>query len=171
MELEMRKEAMEGVKAKQQKGVTLVEMAAVVGLLLILVAIGTVVWVSQTERALRNSVAHSTRDLITVMKIYRTDNGDYPPGTVLDPLYPYTNVTQLIKDYQSIAIERAGAAVCLDGLLKGIKNKYHVALCAETDDAGAVKYKTTSQPACCWEGTAPVDCTNAANWYPCKDKM
>lgn len=156
-------------KNMKQKGVTLIEMAAVVGLLLILVSIGTVIWVNQADRAFRNAVVHSTRDIVTIMKIYRTDNGDYPPGPGLGPLMPYTNITTLVKDYQVLSIVKTGSAVCLEGLLNGIQPRYNTILCAETDDAAAVKYKSATMPGCCWEKTTV--CSTAANWYPCKDKM
>lgn len=160
----------------KQRAVTMVEMAVVVGVILIMVAIGTVVWNSMSDRALRNSVAYSTRDLITALKMYRTDNGDYPPAAACcNPLLiatnqPYTNVTTLMKDYQALTLVKVGNAVCLQGLLKGIQPNYFTALCAEPDDAGAAEYQAANQPACCWT-KGSVDCSNAANWYKCASKM
>ena len=166
--------------SKKQNGVTLVEMAVVVSLILIMVAIGTAVWNGMSERSFRNSVVYSTRDLVTALKMYRTDNGDYPPaGVCCNPLLshppgeltlPYTNVTTLKKDYQVLTLVKTGYAVCLQGLLKNLQPNYFAALCADTDDAGAAEYKSANQPSCCWT-KGGVDCSNAANWYKCAKKM
>lgn len=165
---------------KCNTGVTLIEMAVVIALILIMVSIGTVVWNSMSERSLRNSVVYSTRDLVTALKMYRTDHGDYPlaeaccnallshpPGELA---LPYTNVTTLKKDYLALTLIKTGNAVCLQGQIKNISNKYFVALCPETDDAGSAEYQTANQPACCWT-KGGLDCSSAANWYKCATKM
>lgn len=165
-------EAMQNMKFfKRQNGVTLVEMAVVVSLILIMVAIGTVVWNNMSDRALRNRVIYSTRDLGTAVKMYRAENGDYPPsGGDFSFIYPYTNVTAVTKDYQSLTLTIvSGSYACFSGILKNIPNTYEVGLCMETDDAAGAKYKSSNQPACCWNKTAT--CSSAANWYKCASKM
>ncbi len=157
--------------SRRQRAVTMVEMATVIGLILIMVAIGTAIWMNQSDRAYRNAVAYSTRDLGTAVKMYRAEIGNYPPsGGDFSPFYSYTNVTSIVSQYKAVTLTVTASYSCFSGILKNIQPNYEVALCMEADDSGAAKYRAANQPACCWT-KGGVDCSNAANWYKCASKM
>lgn len=143
-------------KRNRQKGVTLVEMAAVIGIILILVTLGTVEWNSMDDKAVRNSTLIAEKAIGDALRMYQVDQKNYTCN--IDKLNAYVNLTSLKKSFTSVGIESDDCTFAtftylrISGMVKGIQPAYIVNFYLEP----------VKDPECSSGGVSP---------YPCKNKF
>ena len=169
----------------KKRGVTLIEMATVVSVLLIFAAFAVPEILNMVERARRQNAIDGVSNLSEALEMYKSEWSYYPPqGSVFPRLADYEEITRY---YSSLYMTQDVNAAALPGV-KGVAiytgltgtacveavvgNKltptYKVTHCVKTDNTWA--QTQDAQPTCCWT-KGGVDCDNPANWYPCKSKM
>jgi type II secretory pathway pseudopilin PulG len=162
----------------KNKGVTLIELAIVVVIIMTLVLIGSVVWLSRDELASRNGALVSINGLVKAMKMYKADQGDYPPQGAISPLASYTDITRLLQTFRNpplggspssgIQVFRnspSNDVACVWGELDDVTGEYEIRYCASTNES-YVWSKADNQPTCLW-GKGPF----ARSWPACKDGL
>lgn len=126
----MEKNIME--KRKKQKGVTLLEMAAIIGIVLILAMMGVAEWNSMDDKAVRNASLVSAKAIGDGLRMYQIDRNNQGYTCSIDKLVDYVNLTALKNSFTSVQID-ANAADCnnagyvrISGTVKGIQPDYIV---------------------------------------------
>ncbi len=119
-------------KRKKQKGVTLLEMATIIGIVLILVMLGTVEWNSIDDKAVRNASLVSAKAIGDGLRMYQIDRNHQGYTCSIDKLNDYVNLTALKKSFTSVQIDTdtgncsSFAYVRVSGTVKGIQPDYIV---------------------------------------------
>lgn len=112
--------------AHRQKGVTLIEMAVVIGIIFLLASLMIVEYGNMDDKARRNSSLVSAKALGDAMRMFKQDKRTYT--TSLDDLSPYINLTTLKNSFLTVLVD-AGASysyVNISALVKGIVPNYYV---------------------------------------------
>lgn len=151
---------------KFKRGVTLIELAVVISVILLLVLVGSVVFFQSSDRAAREDSLVALKGVATALKMYQLSEGVWP-AAITPWLQPYANITNLQTRFQSgnITIYRTSGVACVSGINVRIEPLYYVNYCVEA--GGNNRTFLTNQPTCCWKVTCSLDSTNDANWYPC----
>ena len=140
-----------------KKGVTLLEMVVVIGIIMILVALGTVEWSSMDDKAVRNGSLVSAKAIGDALRMYQVDKGNQGYTCTIDKLAPYVNLTSVKSSFTSVAVESddctfaSFAYLRITGTVKGIQPGYIVNYYVEP----------VKDPECSSNGATP---------YPCKNK-
>lgn len=164
------------------KGVTLVEMATVISVLLIIAALSVPEFSNMAERARRQNAIDGVTNLSEALEMYKAEWSFYPLQGAVTPLADYDQITRYYSSFdmnqdvnaalsgiKGIAIYTAlTGTACVSSVVNKITPTYKVTHCAKTDNTWS--QTKDAQPTCCWT-KGGVDCDNAANWYYCKDKM
>lgn len=170
-----------------QKGVTLVEMATVVSVLLILAALAVPELNNLVERGRRQNAIDGAAALAGALEMYRTEWTYYPvTSNAKASLHLYEEITRYDSAYDTtidvdsswlpgvkgygVYTKLTGTA-CIYSVVYKITPLYKVTHCVKTDSTWTQTQDV--QPACCWtKGSPAVDCSSGtSNWYPCKNKM
>lgn len=171
--------------SKLRRGVTLVEMATVVSVLLILAAISVPELNNLVERGRRQNAIDGVAALAGALEMYRTEWTYYPvTANAKASIHLYEEITRYDSTYDKtldvdstwlpgvkgygIYTKLTGTA-CIYSVVYKITPLYKVTHCVKTDNTWT--QTQDAQPTCCWT-KGGVDCSSAsANWYPCKNKM
>ncbi len=168
-------------RTQNKKGVTLVEMATVLSVLLIITAFAVPEFTNMVERGRRQNAIDGASNLSEALEMYKAEWVAYPLQGDIFPLADYEEITRYYSSFDmnqyatltpaikgiSIYTGLAGTA-CVVGVVSKITPTYKVTHCAKTDNTW--NQTKDIQPTCCWT-KGGVDCNNAANFYPCRDKM
>lgn len=142
---------------KRNRGVTLIEMAVVVGIIMILVGLGAVEWSSIDDKAVRNGSLVSAKAIGDAMRMYQVDNRNQGYTCTIDRLASYVNLTSVKSSFTSVSVESddctfaAFTYLRVTGTVKGIQPSYIVNYYVEP----------VKDPECSSNGATP---------YPCKNK-
>lgn len=158
--------------AQRQRGVTLIEMATVVTIVLILGAMIIVEYNNMDDKARRNPALVSAKAIADGLRMYQADRGNQGYTCVMDRLALYVNLTSLKSSFTSVEIKTDDCTdfdplnyLYITGTVKGIQPSYIVNYYIE-------KPAITGPPP---EGSTCDDsicCSNGGvSPYPCKSKF
>lgn len=160
------------LKVKNYNGFSIMELAVVLAIFIILTAIGIVEFAKFDQKAIREGSLASSKALAQALKMYRSDNGFYPQSTDVVWLGAYTDVTRLMKSFDTTVTDPINGVqiwtdntknpqpYCIYAAVKGVNKpganygapgSYDTKICVETNETDA-STKSTDQPTCYWGG-------------------